>query len=181
MMTFHLIQSITLLFSLLTLLTVHNFSSTSCEAFSDASITRSFASHCPIKYEPRHQGEVVLPYANEVLGVKNHPQNLSMSTHKSRSLIIVGYSTRDDDERPRFYQESEKRGAYLLSLALLLCVWSFSIPVELRRDHWCFTSQCASNRSACYDCITFGEWFEKVRDYYANGGGIRFDFTVEEK
>jgi hypothetical protein len=92
--------------------------------------------------------------------------------------MVLGYSK---DKRPDVYKDSERRGVFLLSFVLLLCAWSFSIPVELRRDHWCFTSQCASNRSACYDCITFEEWYGKVREYYSNGGGIHFDFSVEKK
>lgn len=164
--------SITLLLFLLTLL--HNFPS-SHGAFSDASMIRHFlVSNCRNKSDS--QGSILVD-VNQLLSVQNPKGKNIMTIHNNRRSIILGYSR---DERPKVYEESEKRGAFLLSLALLLCVWSFSIPVEFRRDHWCFTSQCASNRSACYDCITFGEWFQKVREYYATGGGIHFDFTVED-
>lgn len=102
----------------------------------------------------------------------------SMRIANRGSNLLLQYSK---DERPNFYGESEKRGAILLSFVMLLCVWSFSIPVELRRDHLCFTEKCASNRSSCYDCITIGEWYEKISEYYAGGGGVNFDFSVEQK
>lgn len=105
----------------------------------------------------------------------------SYSTRRDSIFRHYQHGSKEERKRPGVYEDSEKRGAFLLVLALLLCAWSFSIPVELRRDHWCFTSQCASNRSSCYDCITFGEWYQKVRDYYVNGGGIQFDFSIEEK
>jgi hypothetical protein len=96
----------------------------------------------------------------------------------SRSKSILNYSK---DNRPAFQAESEQRGAVLFSFTLLLCVWAFSIPVELRIDHFCFTEKCAANRSRCNDCVTFPEWSGKVKEYYANGGGIQFDFSVEKK
>lgn len=118
-----------------------------------------------------------------------HPSNAhfllanknSCSTRRNAIFRLYQHGSQEERKRPGVYQDSEKRGAFLLVLVLLLCVWSFSIPVELRRDHWCFTSQCASNRASCYDCITFGEWYQKVQDYYVNGGGIKFDFSIEEK
>lgn len=37
------------------------------------------------------------------------------------------------------------------------------------------------NRAACYDCVTLSEWVGDVKDYYANGGGISWDFTVAQE
>lgn len=155
-------------FKLFVLLLLRNCSRTTHGAFSNTSILGPSVLNRPT---------IASNHVHHALGVQK-PRN-EIPTHcRNRSAVILGYSK---DKRPSVYEESERRGAVLLFLALLLCVWSFSIPVELRRDHWCFTSQCASNRSACYDCITFGEWFQKVQDYYATGGGIQFDFTVEDK
>ena len=41
--------------------------------------------------------------------------------------------------------------------------------------------RCAENRAACYDCVTGMEWIQGIKDYYANGGGVSFDFTVAEE
>lgn len=75
--------------------------------------------------------------------------------------------------------ESNKRGNVVLVLAIFALIWSFSIPPEFRRAHFCFTEQCSQNRSKCYDCVTVGEWSEQVADYYRSGGGIHFDFSVD--
>lgn len=40
---------------------------------------------------------------------------------------------------------------------------------------------CLENRLACYDCVTFGEWTHGVQEYYQNGGGISFDFSVAQE
>lgn len=73
------------------------------------------------------------------------------------------------------------RGIYIFALSLLVCIWSFTIPVELRRAHFCFTDRCAANPTVCENCVTFGQWTDDVKTYYANGGGVKFDFSIEEK
>jgi len=75
--------------------------------------------------------------------------------------------------------ESNERGYVILVLAIFAVIWSFSIPPEFRRAHFCFTEQCVQNRSKCYDCVTVGEWSEQVADYYRNGGGVHFDFSID--
>ena len=99
------------------------------------------------------------------------------SHHKFKRMT----SLRMSKERPTYLAESEQRGAIILTFVMALCIWAFSIPPELRRDHFCFTDRCAANRSRCSDCVTVDEWLGKVKDYYANGGGVHFDFSIEEK
>lgn len=99
------------------------------------------------------------------------------SIHRNKSTEL--YDAKPD--RPKFMDESESRGNVLLGLALAVCIWAFSIPPELRREHFCFTDKCVENRSYCYDCVTFGEWYGQVKEYYANGGGVHFDFSIEKK
>lgn len=86
-------------------------------------------------------------------------------------------------ERSRVFEESEKRGNYLFGFVLLVVVWSFTIPPELRRTHFCFSRTCRLDNTGklCYDCTSFGEWATKVSNYYKGGGGINFDFSIEEK
>lgn len=104
--------------------------------------------------------------------------DIFLRSPKRNTDVALNYS---QDKRPDFQQESEKRGSVILAFTFLLCVWSFSIPVEMRRVHWCFTGKCAENRHFCHDCITFPEWYDQVKGYYANGGGVHFDFSIEEK
>ncbi|KAL7494817.1 hypothetical protein ACHAWT_005968 [Skeletonema menzelii] len=69
-------------------------------------------------------------------------------------------------------------GKYLLFLVLLVNVWAFSIPVEFRRARFCSEEDVRLNPDS--HCITFENWKSGIVDYYANGGGVNFDFTVEE-
>uniref|UniRef100_A0A6S9CHX1 Uncharacterized protein n=1 Tax=Ditylum brightwellii TaxID=49249 RepID=A0A6S9CHX1_9STRA len=85
------------------------------------------------------------------------------------------------DYRDEILGASEKRGKLLFGASLLLVLWSFSIPVELRRTHWCFVDECVQNRAACYDCLTFQEWFGKVLNFYQTTNiseWVNFDFSV---
>ena len=70
-----------------------------------------------------------------------------------------------------------KRGAILLPIALLVNVWMFSIPVEYRRARICSEQQVREHPHS--KCMTTGTWRKGVADYYANGGGIKFDFSVD--
>ena len=74
---------------------------------------------------------------------------------------------------------SGSRGSVMFALAIALGVWIFSIPPEIRRQHICTPSACVENRSKCYDCVTLGEWNDGVVEYYKNGGGVQFDFSVD--
>lgn len=69
-------------------------------------------------------------------------------------------------------------GKYLLFAVLLVNVWAFSIPVEFRRARFCTEEQVRLNSDS--HCITFDNWKSGIIDYYANGGGVDFDFSVEE-
>jgi hypothetical protein len=66
------------------------------------------------------------------------------------------------------------RGAVILGVVFLACVWMFSVPPEFRRAHICSTE-------SHVNCVTADEWKEGIADYYANGGGVNFDFTVAEE
>lgn len=70
------------------------------------------------------------------------------------------------------------RGSVLLGVVLLLNVWIFSIPPYFRRVHWCATPTCIENHVACDNCVTVSEWTAGIAEYYRNGGGIEFDFTI---
>eukprot|EP00613_Pedinella_sp_CCMP2098_P007231 CAMPEP_0171610800 /NCGR_PEP_ID=MMETSP0990-20121206/10262_1 /TAXON_ID=483369 /ORGANISM="non described non described, Strain CCMP2098" /LENGTH=140 /DNA_ID=CAMNT_0012174273 /DNA_START=20 /DNA_END=442 /DNA_ORIENTATION=- len=75
-------------------------------------------------------------------------------------------------------QESESRGGILLGVALLLNVWSFTIPVELRRANICSSDDTSSG------CVTGSQWASSVGDHYKTcgleGGAdcVHFDFSI---
>jgi hypothetical protein len=73
------------------------------------------------------------------------------------------------------------RGAILLGVVLAACVWIFSIPPEFRRAYLCGTERCVQDRQAylCNDCMTPEEWRTGIMEYYKNGGGVKFDFSVD--
>ena len=110
----------------------------------------------------------------------------SLGSRKLRTFITYSSSStssalRSKDERRSIYKESEARGNVIFALALVATLWSFSIPPQLRREHICPTKSCELNRVRCYDCVTKEEWLGQVSEYYKNGGGIHFDFSVEPK
>jgi hypothetical protein len=73
------------------------------------------------------------------------------------------------------------RGVVIQGITLAICVWFFSIPPEFRRAHWCFSDSCVANREKCYDCVTLGEWYHDVSEYYKTGGGVQFNFEVADE
>lgn len=73
-----------------------------------------------------------------------------------------------------------KQGVYLFGLVGLLCVWIFSVPVEFRRARMCSEEQVKTAAPEKH-CMTFGDWRQGIADYYSNGGGVNFDFSIEGK
>ena len=92
-------------------------------------------------------------------------------SHTTTALQMSGGSNPDVDT------DGTEAGKYLLFLVLLVNVWAFSIPVEFRRATFCTEEQVRLNPDS--HCITFENWKSGIVDYYANGGGVNFDFTVE--
>lgn len=78
-------------------------------------------------------------------------------------------------------QGTGARGQIIFAIVLSFCIWLFSIPVEFRRAYICTSPRCVINRKGCNDCKTLGELREGVTDYYRNGGGVQFDFSIEKK
>uniref|UniRef100_A0A7R9ZAX3 Uncharacterized protein n=1 Tax=Pseudictyota dubia TaxID=2749911 RepID=A0A7R9ZAX3_9STRA len=103
-------------------------------------------------------------------------------SHKSWRRFAKKENQKIDPEyRNRVLSASEQRGNILFAASLLVAIWSFSIPVELRRTYWCYTDDCLQNRSACLDCLTFPEWCRKVIEFYETTDvkdWVHFDFTV---
>ena len=77
--------------------------------------------------------------------------------------------------------EGTGRGTPILLFVLLVNLWMFSIPVHFRREVLCAVPACVENRAACNDCVTIEEWKTGITDYYRNGGGINFDFSIDPR
>jgi len=92
---------------------------------------------------------------------------------RSQSSTRIFQSSRSND--------GSDRGIVIMGIVLAACIWVFSIPPYFRRAHFCVTEKCVANRSKCYDCVTTKEWVGGVKEYYQNGGGVQFDFTVAEE
>ena len=70
-------------------------------------------------------------------------------------------------------------GKYLLLLVLSACIWIFSIPPEYRRARFCTDEDVRLYPEK--HCTTFNAWRTGIAEYYANGGGVHFDFSIEGK
>lgn len=70
------------------------------------------------------------------------------------------------------------RGVYLQAIAVAICIWFFTIPVEFRRTKFCSEEQTRANPEVC---MTAKQFSSGIADYYKNGGGIKFDFSIESK
>jgi hypothetical protein len=101
--------------------------------------------------------------------------NLHQSSPKS-SLTVLHYDSNTDNGD----MGGMKRGIPLLFSVLLICVWFFTIPPEFRRQRYCGSSNyCLENRAECNNCKTVGELQKDIQDYYRNGGGIKWDFSID--
>ena len=70
-----------------------------------------------------------------------------------------------------------ERGYPILAFSILLSAWFFTIPPEFRRAHFCASDICVQTR--CNDCMSVTEWVTGIQDYYQNGGGIKWDFSID--
>ncbi len=70
-----------------------------------------------------------------------------------------------------------KRGLILFPTVLLIAIWLFSIPPEFRRARICSEQQVIDYPDS--KCMTATNWVGGVKDYYMNGGGVQFDFTID--
>eukprot|EP00977_Amphora_coffeiformis_P014087 scaffold3849_cov179-Amphora_coffeaeformis.AAC.25 len=101
----------------------------------------------------------------------NMPNFLPTTTTKTTQL----------SEKNKF-DDGTGAGIYILALAVGISAWLFTIPPEFRRAYICPTEDyCLQDHSLCEDCTTWGEWFSGVADYYKEGGGIQWDFSIDPK
>ena len=69
------------------------------------------------------------------------------------------------------------RGLILFAVVLAINIWMFSIPPSFRRQQLCPAEYLEQYPQA--ECITAETWRGQIVDYYRNGGGVQFDFSVD--
>ena len=109
----------------------------------------------------------------EIPAYKNS-QWISTSCSKHGALQMAA----NDEERTKMSKiDGSEGGTYFLAAVLLVNVWLFSIPTEFRRAHLY-----PEGNAGIYSDpkgMTAKDWASGVAQYYANGGGIKFDFSIE--
>ena len=74
--------------------------------------------------------------------------------------------------------DGSREGRILLIISCLAVVWGFSIPPEFRRARICTEEQVAAAAKEAH-CTTFDNWKSELSQYYKDGGGVKFNFSVE--
>jgi hypothetical protein len=93
------------------------------------------------------------------------------------NLTVIRMNEGDDDSYDIRRVDGSIGGTYFMAVVLLVNVWIFSIPPEYRRAHLY-----PEGNAGLYSDpkgITAKDWAAGVAQYYANGGGIKFDFSIE--
>lgn len=96
--------------------------------------------------------------------------------HKASSVIIL-YADNRGSETGETDPTGLRRGAVLLPFTVLVAAWLFTIPVEFRRARFCTEEQVRLYPDS--KCVTPGNWVKGIQDYYQEGGGIEWDFTID--
>jgi hypothetical protein len=71
-----------------------------------------------------------------------------------------------------------QRGLYIIGVVMFVNVWIFSIPPEFRRAKICTEEQVIAFPNS--GCMTSQTWASGIKECYANGGGVNFDFTIDK-
>jgi hypothetical protein len=74
------------------------------------------------------------------------------------------------------------RGLIFQAFVLGICIWLFTVPPEFRRTYFCPADIYCQEEGSCQrECVTYDQFFQNVGDYYKNGGGIQWDFSIDPK
>jgi hypothetical protein len=102
---------------------------------------------------------------------------IGLNGHSNALLAGKGTSMRlQSSEDDNAAVDGTGRGLVIMAISLFACVWIFSIPPEFRRAHICTSDR----PSAASTCVQLGAWVDEVADYYRGGGGVHFDFTIDQ-
>lgn len=113
--------------------------------------------------------------------VSNHYHRPVFDDRQSKAVLssdpITAVKAQNQGDRNDADPTGMKRGLVLFPLMILVSIWMFSIPPEYRRAKICTEQQVIDNPGS--KCITAGNWISGIQDYYRNGGGVEFDFTID--
>lgn len=111
------------------------------------------------------------------------PRQYFRPTPTTNTAIPTTSSQRFLSKQPKpEFDDGTEIGKYLLVLALGISLWFFTIPPSFRRAYICpLELYCLQDQTLCQDCTTWNEWFRGLSDYYQNGGGIQWDFSIAPK
>eukprot|EP00980_Cylindrotheca_fusiformis_P007675 scaffold1609_cov91-Cylindrotheca_fusiformis.AAC.1 len=151
------------------------------------------------KYNP-----ILLPHGRVI--ASSHPSSsfkMPSTDRETSHLILSGGGSSTIRDRSKTHQLSERRedesgggvgggykgtndgtgrGLILQGIILGICIWLFTIPPEFRRAYFCPADiYCQEVGSCTKECFTYGQWFQQVGDYYKNGGGIQWDFSIDPR
>lgn len=109
---------------------------------------------------------------NNVLLARNNIISTTSSSH-----VALKMASGDEERTKSSNIDGSKPGSVFLAAVLLVNIWLFTIPTEFRRAHIY-----PEGNAALYSDprgTTANDWVAGVAQYYANGGGVKFDFSVE--
>ena len=99
------------------------------------------------------------------------------STSPSCTRLVYRRHKGSDDPPSKVYSYGTgARGLALFGIVFLACVWFFTIPPSFRRSRICDDQQAAARPEVC---ISFSTFTNNVAEYYRNGGGIQWDFSID--
>ena len=124
------------------------------------------------------------PHANRVATPTTTTSSISFeNSHRFSSNSIATTTTVSTTRLQQAkVDDGSARGLPILALVLLACVWTFTIPPEFRRAYICPDSCAKVEYQAapqCQTCVTGEEWVQGIKEYYQNGGGIQWDFSID--
>ena len=103
------------------------------------------------------------------------PQLCICGETSQSSVILNSRSSNDDDDDDVLGVGT--RGITLFCVVAVFNIWLFSIPTEFRRAKFCSAEQVRLYPDS--KCMTSEMWIGGIKEYYANGGGLKFDFSIE--
>mmetsp|Transcript_38502 Transcript_38502/g.93161 ORF Transcript_38502/g.93161 Transcript_38502/m.93161 type:complete len:172 (+) Transcript_38502:78-593(+) len=103
-------------------------------------------------------------------------------TTSSWSITTTSTSTQLQEGKYQGTNDGTDRGVFLQLIVFGVCAWLFTIPPEFRRAYLCPADTfCQEEGSCTRECVTPDEWMTGVKNYYKNGGGIQWDFSIDPK
>jgi hypothetical protein len=125
-------------------------------------------------------GKIGVPSRGALSSRQRERQQPAQAVFQQANKDVNTQLSMSSEEPPSQINDGTGRGAYFLGIVLLACVWCFTVPPEFRRAYIC-ADKCVANREApqCNNCVTSEEWTNGIKEYYANGGGIQWDFSID--